>query len=65
MALLGMLLGLHNGYLALWSGDDPEPVRIYPYSARLLPPADRQALEKGIPVGSDGELSRLLEDFCS
>lgn len=31
----------------------------------VLPPRDRQDLEKGIEVKDERELKRLLEDFCS
>lgn len=65
MALLGFLLGVHNGQLALWNSEDPEPARVFPYAASLLPPADQAALRRGIPVESPEDLSRLLEDFSS
>lgn len=65
LVLAGFLLGVHDGYIALWKGEDPEPVRVFPYSAELLPPEDRAALEKGIPIRSREDLTALLEDFCS
>ena len=65
MVLAGFLLGVHDGYIALWKGEDPEPIRIFPYSAELLPPEDQAALEKGIPIRSREDLTALLEDFCS
>lgn len=61
----GFLLGIHDGYIALWQGEDPQPVRIFPYRAELLPPADQQRLEKGIRVQTREDVTRLLEDFCS
>jgi hypothetical protein len=32
----GFLLGIHDGRIALWKGDDPEPVKVFPYFASLL-----------------------------
>ena len=31
----------------------------------MLPPADRQALENGIPISGEQELQQLLEDYLS
>lgn len=59
------ILGNHNGYIALWKTTDPQPVQIFPYSVSTLPPADQQALEKGIPIASIEQLHRLLEDYLS
>ncbi|MBO5953953.1 MAG: hypothetical protein J6Q53_07540 [Oscillospiraceae bacterium] len=65
MLLLGFLLGIHNGNVALWKTDDPKPLRVFPYAASSLPEADRKLLEKGIPIDSLGELTRLIEDYFS
>lgn len=59
------LLGIHEGKIALWSGDDPEPVQVFPYSASLLPQEARAYLEKGIPINSMDELDRLIEAYLS
>ena len=61
--LFGFLLGVHQGKVALWKDDDPKPVRVFPYSAQLLPPADRQALEEGIRFESEEDLMRLIKDY--
>lgn len=61
----GLLLGIHNGYIALWYGDDPEPARVFPYKASLLPEQDRRLLEAGIPIESESRLHSLLEDYLS
>ena len=63
--LFGFLLGIHDGKIALWKGDDPEPVRVFPYRASLLPPADQRALKNGIPIEDAHDLSRLLEEYLS
>lgn len=59
------LLGAHNGYIALWMGEDPEPVRVFPYRISALPEADQHALERGIPISTQQELTKRLEDYLS
>ena len=59
------LAGIHEGKIAIWQADDPQPKYLLPYSAALLPQTDRIALEKGIRIHSSEELTRFLEDFCS
>ena len=63
--LMGFLLGIHNGYIALWKNDDPEPAKIFPYKASLLPPEDQRRLEQGIKFENSADLSQILEDFTS
>ena len=63
--LLGFLLGSHNGYLALWSGDTIDPDRIYPYRISTLPPEDQKALMQGVRAENILELTQLLEDYLS
>ncbi len=63
--LFGYTLGLWKGNIALWRGSDPEPIRIFPYSAASLPPADQKALAEGIPIENRRELLHLLEDYLS
>ena len=62
---LGFLLGIHDGRIALWKDGDPEPVKVFPYFASMLPKADRDALEKGIYLDEDADLRSLLEDYLS
>ena len=65
-ALLAVyLLGIHDGKIALWSGDDPEPARVFPYSVATLPKEAREALELGIPINSMEDLNRLIEAYLS
>lgn len=65
-ALLSLyLLGIHDGKIALWSGDDPEPTKVFPYSASLLPKDARERLEDGIPIDSMEDLNRLVEAYLS
>ena len=58
-------LGVHNGFLALWDDSKSEPLHVFPYRADIFPQADQQALRHGIPIPSQEELSRLLEDYFS
>lgn len=44
-------------------GQPEQPVRIWPVYTALLPEADAERLRSGIPVYSDEELRRLVEDF--
>ena len=63
--LFGFLLGIHNGKIALWKDDDPEPIRVFPYQASLLPEKDQDALEQGIRIRDRSQLIRILEDYLS
>ena len=63
--IFGFLLGISDGYIALWKEGNPKPLEVFPYQARSLPAADQQALERGIPIDSIEELNRLLEDYLS
>lgn len=59
------LLGIHDGKIALWNGDDPEPVKVFPYSASMLPKEARKQLESGIPIESMEQLRQLAEAYLS
>lgn len=65
LLLLGFLIGIHDGRIALWKDDSPEPWRIFPYPVSVLPEEDRNALKNGIRVDSMEDLNRLLENFLS
>lgn len=65
LLLLTCLLGLQDGYLALFRGENTTAYHVFPYRAELYPKIDRQALENGIPFSSQEELSQLLEDYLS
>ena len=65
IVLLGFLLGIHEGKIALWKDNDPEPMRVFPYRAELLPDEDQKALKKGIKVENARQLQQLLEDYLS
>lgn len=59
------LLGVHEGFVALWRSPAPEPEIVFPYRVSALPPADRKRLEEGIEIGSKDELMALIEDYLS
>ena len=59
------LLGTHNGYIALWKEGSEQPIKVFPYRAEMLPPADQKALSKGIRIDSDHLLAAYLEDYLS
>lgn len=61
----GFLLGIHEGKIALWKDEDPQPMKVFPFYARFLPSADRRALEEGIRFESEEDLKRLLTDYMS
>lgn len=63
--LFGYTLGVWRGYVALWKAHDSKPIRIFPCSVASLPPADQQALSKGIRTDSHTDLLLLLEDYLS
>ena len=63
--LFGFLLGISDGYIALWKEGNPRPLQVFPYRAEYLPSADQQALEKGIRINDKQELKHLLEDYLS
>lgn len=65
IVLLGFLLGIHEGKIALWKENDPEPMQVFPYRAELLPEADQKALKKGIKIDSIRQLNSLIEDYLS
>ena len=63
--LVGFLLGISDGYIALWKCGDPTPLQVFPCRVEMLPPADQQVLAQGIHISSEQELSQLLEDYLS
>ncbi len=65
LLLLALYLGLHQGYLALWNSDIPEPVAVFPYRAEVYPKIDQAALDSGIPVENQAHFKALMEDFLS
>lgn len=63
--IFSIILGTHEGFVALWRTPGTEPEMVFPTRITSLPRADQEALEKGIVVRSNQELQALLEDFLS
>ena len=62
---LSFYLGLSDGYLALWKKGSTQPEKVFPYNISQYPQIDRKLLEKGIPIRSQEEYSKHIEDFLS
>lgn len=55
-----------DGQLVVSYQNDPTKIRDrYDFSPALLPSDELERLKKGVPVESEEELTRLLEDYCS
>lgn len=63
--LLGFLLGIHDGRIALWRDGEADPWKVFPYPVSALPAQPQQELRKGIRVDSMEDLDRLLENLLS
>lgn len=63
--LLTYLLGIKDGFIALWENESVEPICVFPYRADSLPQPDQNALKQGIKIHSKRELLHILEDFLS
>ncbi len=65
IAALGFLLGIQDGYIALWKDGSSEPVEVFPFRAEMLPRADQQKLADGIRIENAQQLTQLMEDYLS
>ncbi len=65
LLLTGYLIGVHDSRVALWQGQDPEPIHVTSYPVALLPLKDQTDLAAGIQAATSAEAARLLEDFTS
>ena len=63
--VLSLYLGVYNGNLALMREGSDSPVQVYRYSVSMYPEADRQELERGIPIRNERHLAELLEAYLS
>lgn len=52
-----------HGKLALYPNNSDTPTEVYEVYTHLLPEQDVLSLQQGIPLKSEAELQRLLEDF--
>lgn len=63
LIMTGFMLGIKDGYIALWKGEDPQPCRIFSIKAETLPLSDQLRLRHGIRIDSRQQLLALAEDF--
>jgi len=63
--IFGFILGIYEGRIALWKDNDPEPYKVFPYYASMLPRKDRETLKKGIYLENEEQLRKLVEDYLS
>ena len=63
--LIGFILGIHEGRIALWKDNQKKPMKVFPYQASMLPEEDQKRLEEGLHVDSLNELYKLVEDYLS
>ena len=57
------LLRDSGGRLCLFTADGSEELQKYDILTRLLPDGDVEALRTGVPVYTEDELRRLVEDY--
>ena len=63
--ILGFILGIRSGQIALWREGCPDPVRVFPYRAEMLPREAQDALAEGIPIEDLSQLEELAENYLS
>ena len=61
--MLTLYLGIHNGQIAVFRNG--KVTKVFPYSASILPPDARNALEEGIAYSTNEELAKLLQTYLS
>ena len=62
---LGLILGSFRGYVALFEEGKKEPRQVFPCPVSSLPEADREALERRIPIRNPRDLQQAMEDYLS
>lgn len=63
--LVGFLIGIQNGYVAVWRDGARQPAYVSQRAVDMLPQADQRALRDGIHVKDRASLTSALEDFLS
>ena len=63
--LLGFLLGIRDGKIALWKDGEAEPWRVFPYPVAVLPAETQKDLKNGIRIDSMEDLDLVLENLLS
>lgn len=65
LLLMGFLLGIHEGRVAIWREGEEKPWRVLPYPAIVLPSATQAQLKQGIRIDTMDDLERLLDNLLS
>lgn len=65
LLLLGFLLGIHNGRVAIWKDGETAPWRIFPYPVAVLPTDTQTQLRQGIRIETMDDLDHFLENLLS
>ena len=65
VAVLHRILGQWNGTLAIFVAGGQTPDEVYDVYVSTLPAEEQTRLRDGIPIYSEEELARLLEDYTS
>lgn len=55
----------YNGKVAVFEGQNENPLFVSDVFVSNLPEADKELLESGIEVKTEKQLNRLIEDYCS
>ena len=63
--ILTVILGLHQGNIALWQSGSSSAEATFPYRADTLPPSVFRALEEGMPFSSTEDALQAGEDLAS
>ena len=63
--VLSLILGCHDGYAALFQSEQARPMKVFPYPIAALPAKDQALLKQGIPIETEEDLQRLLQDYLS
>lgn len=63
--LLGFLLGIHEGRVAIWKDGSEKPWRVLPYPSLVLPAETQAKLRRGIRIDTMEDLDALLENLLS
>lgn len=61
----GYYAALVDQRIVIYANGRDEPLMITDIDARTLPDADRELLEKGLPLAGADDVNRLLEDYGS
>ena len=56
-------VGEHDGKIAVFEGQNDEPIEITDIYISELPLKDRMLIKQGITANTDSELCRILEDY--